>query len=75
MHGTYWEFDRIQFKPLKMKYLGINEDKSVRFTYVGAPPGHQWKFASFPQSKAERLFFKNRTDCLRNAIQQLLQQF
>jgi len=71
MHGTYWEFDRIYFKPLKMKYLGINEDGSVRFKYAE----HDRKFTSFPKSGAEKLFFKNRTDCLRNAIQQLLQQF
>jgi len=74
MGTLYWEFDRILFKPVKMRYMGVNPtDGWVRFKYLEST-SHSGGFTSLPRRGEGNMFFKSRKDCLTYTIKRLLEQ-
>lgn len=72
--GICFEFDKIMFKPVKVRFLGINEtDGWMRFRYLETTSS-VGEFTSQPVSQWNQMFFSSRRACLESMIERLLNQ-
>jgi len=72
-NATYWIFDRILFRPIKVKFLGFNEETDgwMRFKYLETT-SESGEFTAYPPSDINVTVFRSRPACLRATMDKLM---